>query len=449
MKTPIYTFLKGYANEAPARFHMPGHKGRTVIGPESIDLTEVDGADVLYHENGIILESETIASGIFHTGRTFYSTEGSTLAIKAMLFAVSRGVRKTNRRILAARNVHKAFVYGCALLDLDVEWLFSESGDTHYLTSRVTAEQVESVLRNDANFCAVYITSPDYLGATSDVEAIARACHKYQVPLLVDNAHGAYLAFLQPSRHPIALGADLCADSAHKTLPVLTGGAYLHVSKTAPEGLIKNAEDGLRLFASTSPSYLTLASLDKCNEYLGDDGACMRAALSKIVSRVESLLATCRELGLPVIPSDEPLKLCLSLFASDLGRFREILNAHRVVPEMCDNGVVVFMFSTETQDKDFGMLQAALKALAEKPLKAPPVPMRGSCEPTVALCIRDAMMLSAETVKVRDALGRICALPSVSCPPAVPIVISGEVITQEVVDALLFYGYEEIDVVKK
>lgn len=455
MNTPIHTFLTTHAEKNTVRLHMPGHKGHTFLGPEPLDLTEIDGADVLYHENGIIEQSQRNAATLFGTGRTLYSTEGSTLAIKAMLFAASRGVPTPRRRILAARNVHKAFVFGCALLDLDVEWLFADektevepSATAHYLTARVTAAQVDAALRENASFCAVYLTSPDYLGAVSDVEGIANVCHKYGVPLLVDNAHGAYLAFLEPSRHPIALGADMCADSAHKTLPVLTGGAYLHVSERAPKEFASNALSGLRLFASTSPSYLVLASLDLCNAYIGDEGKEMRRRLRRAVDLAGGISTLCRELDLPLIQSDEPLKICLSLGGDDLDTFRSILARHGVVPEMCNGEVAVFMISTETTQEDADALKEVLRELAAYPLKSPKVCATLKHAPPRAMSIRDAVLAPSETVSTKNALGRVCAAPTVACPPAVPIVISGEVLTEEAIDALLCNGYGDIEVVK-
>lgn len=451
MNTPIYTYLTTHAEKNTVRLHMPGHKGHTFLGAEPIDLTEIDGADVLYHENGIIGQSQRNAASLFGTGRTLYSTEGSTHAIKAMLFAASRGVPTPRRRILAARNVHKAFVYGCALLDLEVEWLFANEDDepsahAHYLTAPVTAEQVDAALREDADFCAVYLTSPDYLGTVADVEGISRVCHRYGVPLLVDNAHGAYLAFLEPSRHPIALGADMCADSAHKTLPVLTGGAYLHVSERAPKDFASNALSGLRMFASTSPSYLILASLDLCNAYIGDGGEGIRPRLCRTLELSRELSALCRELDLPLIKSDEPLKICLSLDGEDLDALRSILARRGVVPEMCDGGAAVFMLSTETSREDADALKSVLRELAARPLKLPTAHKMIKHAPPRALSIREAVFAPSETVRVKDALGRVCAAPAVSCPPAVPVVISGEVLTEEAIDALLCFGYEKIDV---
>ena len=153
----------------------------------------------------------------------------------------------------------------------------------------------------------MYVTSPDYLGNLLPVREIAEVCHAAGVPLLVDNAHGAYLRFLPEDRHPISLGADLCCDSAHKTLPALTGTAYLHVSRTAPPLFAAGARDALALFGSTSPSYLLLASLDLCNRYLADG---FRDALAARAGQVAAVRAALRTNGWDV-EDTEPMKLTL------------------------------------------------------------------------------------------------------------------------------------------
>ena len=125
MTTPIADFVKAYAKRGVSRFHMPGHKGRSVIGCEGLDITEISGADVLYSPDGIIAESENNASRLFGSAHSFYSTEGSTLAIKAMLALIKKSAPVGRRtKVLAARNVHKAFIYACALLDIDAEWIY-------------------------------------------------------------------------------------------------------------------------------------------------------------------------------------------------------------------------------------------------------------------------------------------------------------------------------------
>ena len=175
-----------------------------------------------------------------------------------------------SRTVVAARNVHRSFVYAAALLDFEIVWLWPECS-TSLCGCPVSAETLERTLATlPAPPAAVYLTSPDYLGSVADISALAEVCRKHGTLLAVDNAHGAYLRFLEPSCHPLDLGADLCCDSAHKTLPVLTGGAYLHISRAAPVSLRENAKTAMAMFGSTSPSYLTLASLDLCNRYLAE-----------------------------------------------------------------------------------------------------------------------------------------------------------------------------------
>ena len=189
MKTPICAFLQKYASDDNLRLHMPGHKGIGEV--ERFDLTEIEGADSLYEASGIIKESEQIASSLFGS-YTLYSTEGSSLAIRAMLYlAMLSGKSGTRPVVLAGRNAHKVFVSAAALLDFDVEWLV---GGESYLESRITPEAVDKTIATMQNPpVAVYITSPDYLGNTADISGIARVCKKHGVLLLVDNAHGAYL----------------------------------------------------------------------------------------------------------------------------------------------------------------------------------------------------------------------------------------------------------------
>ena len=163
MTTPIADFIRDYADSGLSRLHMPGHKGVGLLGCEGLDITEVKGADALYEAEGIIAQSEANATGLFGSGRTVFSTEGSSQCIRAMLYlALTNRSKGAKPVVVAARNVHKAFVYACALLDLDVVWLAPE-GDARSLCScRITAETLERTLREmDAPPCAVYLTSPD------------------------------------------------------------------------------------------------------------------------------------------------------------------------------------------------------------------------------------------------------------------------------------------------
>ena len=420
---------------------MPGHKGKGFIGIEGFDITEISGADTLYSPDGIIAESENNASRLFGTAHSFYSAEGSTLTIKAMLAIATLGIK--NPRILAARGAHKALINAAALLDLDIRWLYPDSAD-HICRQLITPENLRSVLSEDSSFSAVYITSPDYLGNISDIGGISAVCKEYGVPLLVDNAHGAYLGFLSPSRHPIALGADMCCDSAHKTLPVLTGGAYLHISKNARREYLDSARAMLSVFSSTSPSYLILESLDLCNAYL-ENG--YREALMLTVSKIESVKERISALGYEVLPT-EPLKIVIR--AAEYGYtgadIASRLSQSNVEIEFFDDEFVVLMATPENEDSDYERLLESLSLISRRE------PLRLAGYERViaerAMSVREAILSPRESVTPSEALGRICATPTVSCPPAVPIVVSGEVISESAVRLFKKYRTEKIEVVK-
>ncbi len=306
MHTPIADFLRHYSESDNVRFHMPGHKGSSFLGCERLDITEVKDADFLYEPTGIIAESEAIASRLFGTRRTCYSTEGSSQCIRAMLYlAFTQRPREALPLIVAARNAHKAFLYAAAVIGVDIKWLYPENTDS-LCSCNISAKELEETLKAlSAPPAAVYITSVDYLGGTADIASLAEVCHKYKTVLVVDNAHGAYLHFLEKPIHPIDLGADICCDSAHKTLTALTGGAYLHIGKNAPLGFSEEAKTAMELFGSTSPSYLIMASLDLCNEYI-ENG--YREKLSECIRRIEKAKRSLAENGWSIEKSD-PLRI--------------------------------------------------------------------------------------------------------------------------------------------
>ena len=447
MNTPIVDFIKAYRTSAVTRLHMPGHKGKGTLGIEESDITEIAGADLLYAPDGIIKDSEDNCSSLFQSAHSFYSTEGSTLAIKAMLFLATVASGEDTPLVLAARNAHKAFVYAAAWLDFEIKWLMPQEKE-HLCACFITKEEVEkAILASEKKPCALYLTSPDYLGNLADVEGIAAVCHKYGSPLLVDNAHGAYLAFLDQNKHPLALGADMTADSAHKTLPVLTSGAYLHIAQKANPYFVENARAALASFASTSPSYLTLASLDACNHYLFREG---KTAYPQTAKRVDRLKKTLFEQGFSLV-GNEPLKLTLytpaiGFFAGELA---EQLRKDKIECEFADKEYLVLMVSPQNTNEDFCRLENALQK-AKKENRAPfSLPALGVLPlPPQAISVRKAILLPSETVPAKNAIGRIAALPTVSCPPAVPIAVSGEVITEDMLPHLMRYGIDTLAVVK-
>ena len=442
METPICDFVRGYAQSDALRLHMPGHKGAAFLGMEQLDITEIDGADSLYEAQGIIRQSEENASALFGS-ETYYSTEGCSQCIRAMLYLTVLQAKQQGKRplIAAGRNAHKSFVGAAALLDFDVLWLYPNEADS-YLSCDLDAQTLDAVLA-EKKPVAVYLTSPDYLGNVADVAALAEVCHRHDCLLLVDNAHGAYLRFLQPSRHPIDLGADICCDSAHKTLPVLTGGAYLHIAKGAPRVFREQAKNALMLFGSTSPSYLILQSLDAANAYLADGYAQKLEAFAAKLQRLKDKLTAHGY----TLQGNEPLKLTVS--AKDYGytgrQLADILLEQQVVCEFSDPDFLVLMLTPETGEEGLKRLEAALLCIPRKPAIAEKPPVFHSC--TAAMPIREAVLSPCETVPVEKSIGRVLAAASIGCPPAVPIVVCGERIDEAAAACFSYYGVKTCTVV--
>ena len=437
MNTPVADFVQRYAKAGTARLHMPGHKGRCFLGCEPWDITEIHGADALYEAEGILAESEQNAAALFGSQRTCYSTEGSSQCIRAMLYlAVAASGSHT---VVAARNVHRAFVSAAALLDLEIRWLWPEESRS-LCGCPISPAQLEETLHSlPEPPAAVYLTSPDYLGGMAQIPALAQVCHQHGTLLLVDNAHGTYLRFLQPSLHPLDLGADLCCDSAHKTLPVLTGGAYLHLSPTAPAQLASLAKSALGLFGSTSPSYLTLASLDLCNRYLAE-GYPQR--LAEAVERLAELRERLTAAGWRVEPSD-PLRVTVAAPRGVTGQeLAGQLRRQGVECEYADRDFLVLMATPENTPEE---LAQAAAALGQCPGEANP-PQLPLARGERACSIRQAAFSPRETVDAAHSLGRVCGLPTVGCPPAIPIAVSGERITPEALALFAYYGIEQVEV---
>ncbi len=448
VNTPIWDLLQGYRREGMSRFHMPGHKGGPgLLGCEPWDITEIMGADALYEASGIIAQSEANAARLFGSGATFYSTEGSSQCIRAMLYlALANRAEGTPPVVVAARNVHKAFVYAAALLDFEPVWLWPEEGTASLCACPVAPEGLDRTLAAlGAPPAAVYITSPDYLGNLADIAALAEVCHRRGTLLLVDNAHGAYLRFLERSLHPLDLGADLCCDSAHKTLPVLTGGAYLHLSRTLPASFRENAKAALALFGSTSPSYLTMASLDLCNQALaGGEPERIRTAAGKL----SELKQECSNQGW-TLSGNEPLKLTVDAAASGWtgSRLAGLLRVGSVEAEYADQDYVVLMASGATTEEDFRIAANALSCGQPKP--GTPRPALPLAKGERVCSIREAVFSPHETVPAEKSPGRVCGSPTVSCPPAIPIAVAGERIGPEAAKLFAHYGVEQVEVLRK
>ncbi len=441
MNTPIIDFIKKYNKKNAVRLHMPGHKA--MIRGAKFDITEIDGADSLFDANSIIDESEKNLSSLFNTNFSVYSTQGSSLVIMTMLALIKEYAFVNGKKplILATRNAHSSFINGVALLDLDVEWIYEKSDC--FLSSTLTCDELDKYLKKKKNQpVALYLTSPDYLGNILPVSEIAGICKKHGVLCVVDNAHGSYLNFLKNNIHPINLGADMCADSAHKTLPVLTGGAYLHISNSFTFFDKRQVKSKMKIFASTSPSYLTLCSLDSANKYLNDNKCAYITCKEKVDKLKEFLLS----LGHKLV-GNEPLKVTIDCnhygyIGSDLAN---ILKKDNIFVEYFDNSFVVLMFSPFNKKSDFKRLKKAFSKIER--LDEIKRPTFNRLEPKKKMSITKALFAKTETIKIENANGRILSMANVSCPPAVPIIFGGEVIDKNAIEILKYNNVEYVKVV--
>jgi arginine decarboxylase len=442
MKTPIVSFLKSYQEKSPVRMHMPGHKGAGILGFEGMDLTEIYGADELFAAEGIIKESEQNASNLFGCP-TYYSTQGSTLCIQTMCTILCQDAKSKGKKpkILAGRNAHRSFIHAAALLDFEIEWLY---GNSDYLSCKIHAEDLEKAIIESLP-TAVYLTNPDYLGNLLDIKSLASVCKKHNVLLAIDNAHGAYLRFLKDSLYPIDLGADLCCDSAHKTLPVLTGGAYLHLSDSLNQVWKNDVKHFMEYFSSTSPSYLIMASLDAANEVLDTT---FKNSMFECIQRVDGLKNTLVQHGYTIL-SGEPMKITISTkeFGYTGNEIANLLMECDIYPEFYDSDYIVLMPSPYNTKDDLKRLETCLCGIEGKPILVNKPPKLEQSKK--AMNVRQALFSSSITLDVSKSLGQVCSSVTVSCPPAILPVIPGEVISESSIEVMKYYGIETVRVVKE
>ncbi len=430
---PLTAYLSAYENQHTIRAHMPGHKGRGV-GEFSLpsnafawDITEIAGADSLFEAEGILLEAEQRTAAVFGSPACCWSAGGSTLCIQAMLARM----RAQGRTVIAARTVHRAFLNACILLGMNVRWVFPRSGGI--ISGEYVPEDFDAALRNAlaaGESPCVYVTSPDYLGNQQDIAALSAICHTYGAPLLVDNAHGAHLPFL--NRHPMALGADYCCDSAHKMLPALTGAAILHCRSAQEAQALKRC---MQLFGSTSPSYLIMQSLESCTAYLETKG---RAEIVRCAERADALRK--KLAGKYTFVGTEPLHLTIAADGHDLAVQLRRLG---VECEYEDASFLVLLLSPVMTAEEFAALESALTQCTPAPPASIPVlppPMQAACD------MRTAALSGWEMVELSRAEGRICGPVQVPCPPAVPIAVSGERLTAPWLALMERYGLEQVAV---
>lgn len=441
-KAPLYQALIKHQTLNRSSFHTPGHKNNDSVFPPdllNLDFTELPDTDSLYEASGPILLAEKRAAELFGVKRSLISSGGCTLCIQAML----RLAAPCGGKIVVGRMLHRSAVHTMALLGLEPVWVFPRTDKGADLPGRIHPEDIEKALQMAEDVRAVYLTSPDYFGVISDVPAISKICKKYGVPLLVDNAHGSHLRFVFPNLHPAHLGASMTACSAHKTLPVLTGGALLNI---AEEKYVEEAKEAMALFGSTSPSYPIMASLDLACAWLEQKG---EKAYQTLQQRISYLKEEANRCGI-AIPQGETDPIRLSLHTASVGisgiQAAEHFRNCGVEPEYADGAFVVFLSTPFNSEKDFERLEHGIRTLPQgnalKISHSLPIPPEISCS------LREAVLAPQEWVSLENAVGRIAGQAACPCPPGIPVVMPGEKIGSQAVEFLQKYGFLQVKVLK-
>lgn len=438
MPTPLYDALKGYAAKNPARYHMPGHKGKFLPVPElmglaPLDVTELPATGNLYTAGAPFDEAQRLWAELFGFDCCQFLTGGSTMGIHTGLALCSR----PGSKVLVDRNCHRAVFNALALLDLEPVYLERSWLRDENLIGPILPADMEKALDQSSEIKTVCITSPTYAGVLSNIGAIARIVHARGGKLFVDGAHGAHLPFLDLDPF---FDADVVTVSAHKTLPAMGQSALVFANGFDPDVVRLRAS----IYGSSSPSYPMMASLDAAREWLtGEEG---RHEYRRTACRVIELRR--KFPGLSDRPyrgfSLDPCRFTLKV--KDGPDFTKRLEERGVYPEMEDGGHVVFICTAQDSDEDFDHLERVLEELRDQmgscpPIPAPPLPER-------VISPRQALFAPGRTRTLRDCEGEIAASQIAPYPPGVPVVAPGERISKKELAYLREIGYNMLSPVR-
>lgn len=424
----IYNQLKKYAN-AGKSFHVPGHKGRgeflKLFPCAEIDVTELTYSDNLFCPNGVIADAQRDIAQILGAKKSYLLTDGSTSGVLSMLYVLS----KRGGKVLVPRNCHQSVWNACRLFKLEPVILQGQLCSGVYLPP--SPEDVEKQLKSDSGIAGMIALSPDYYGNIAPLAEYSRILKNFGKLLLVDEAHGAHLAFER--RNGIYAGefADIWVDGAHKCLPTLTQGAALSLNN---EELAEDLEEGLATFRTTSPSYPIMASVEYGIKFVANNIGLTLAAKAAVKEFINSASP------FEFYKADDWTKLAadfkpLNISADKAAQF---LEKNGIYAELSDGRYLLFYISLQTAAEDLKLLSDKLSALLnEDSLKntyipCNPLPQNGRvCSYQTAVCSEK------EFVPLADAAGRICAGNAGITPPCIPVIIGGELITEEAVKLLL------------
>ncbi|CAM3692374.1 aminotransferase class I/II-fold pyridoxal phosphate-dependent enzyme [Mesobacillus zeae] len=449
-ETPLFSGLLKHAKRNPVQFHIPGHKKGSGIDPEfrefigdnalSIDLINIGPLDDLHSPKGIIKEAQDLAAEAFGADHTFFSVQGTSGAIIAMIMAVCG----PGDKIIVPRNVHKSVMSAIVFSGAVPIFIHPQIDEKLGISHGITTDSVEKALEQHPDAKGVLVINPTYFGFSADLKKIVEIAHSYDVPVLVDEAHGVHIHFHEDlPMSAMQAGADMAATSVHKLGGSMTQSSILNVK----EGLVshKRVQSILSMLTTTSTSYLLMASLDVARRRLVTEGRelidrtiKLSQRLRKEINQVEHLYCVGEEiLGTQATFDYDPTKLTVSV--KDLGISgyaveKWLREHHNIEVELSDLYNILCIITPGDTDADGDALVEALKDLsrtfhssAEKvhvQVILPDIPL-------LALTPRDAFYSETEVIPFAESEGRIIAEFVMVYPPGIPIFIPGEIITAE------------------
>ncbi len=452
MNTPILNALRKYKDSNAVPFHVPGHKRGNVFTKLNIkfedlialDTTEVEGIDNLHAPETCIKEAEELASKAFGADHTFFLVNGTTCGIYAMIL----GVTEPGDSIIIPRNCHKSVMSAIILGKLKPIYIIPEIDDILNISCAITPEQVEIALKQNPQAKAVVITNPTYYGTCSDIKSIADIVHNYGRLLLVDEAHGAHFAFHE--KLPISAlkaGADIVAQSTHKTLASLTGSSMCHVKSSKVD--IDKLRFFLQLMQTTSPSHIMLASLDIARYIMESSGQellndiiemCNTTRLE--INKMHGLYCMSKDrIGTHGIHQMDPTRMVINfneLGISGTQADKWLREKHNIQVELSDAQNSVAVSTIGDQWEYFERLIEALKELSDfyrdstKNQQKSKVHLKPNDIPEMALLPHEAIYKNTEVAELKGSIGKVCGEMITPYPPGIPIIMPGEIINEEI-----------------
>ena len=432
IERPLFTLLTGVQKRMS--LHMPGGQGKapfTWRNPYAIDTTELPITDDLYAPCGAIARAEQLMATAIGVPHTLMLTGGSTAGIQTMLrYALSPG-----DTLIASRNVHNSALH--AIINFGCHIVFLPINDNLLST-------LEATVQSHPHAKAVLLVSPDYYGHRLPLTELACITHKANLLFLVDEAHGAHLHWLAGCTTAMQAGADLAVQSAHKTLPALTGCAWLHASQNINAKRLRTC---LRMVQTSSPSFVLLTSLDDARAYMQHKGKARAKQVATAVLQFEKNV-----LPLGYVSTRQPLSdpLRVVLLAPQGGfALAEQLAQHHIDVEMADEKHIVCILSILDGEKRLRKLRKILQKLPIIPTTAQNMPTLPITMPERVMPMSQAFFLPTEQVPISCAVGRIAATQAGLYPPGIALITAGERLSQELVDYFLslpqnrLFGFSE------